>query len=324
VDHPFPVEQKQMLILAVVVLYKQTPQQSETMRSLMRVFAEDPKLSESIRVLVWDNSPVPSEAVDLPFVLETAHSERNVGTSGSYNYAMNLASSRGCPWLLLLDQDTSITLQFLLTMVGYGRTLLDQPEVATVVPYIFSHGTLVSPRRLLSFNRVQQIDPTTAGLCKDLAYAVNSGTLLRVSALLEMGGYSDEFWLDLSDVYVFRSLHRRGRYMYLAADLRVEHSIASMDFDKEMSPQRYRNFLAAESAYVDLFLSPVERASQILRLLVRTFRQYRRYHNKIFSRIALEYLLQRLFLTRPQRLKRWRAQLRQRDIPAIADGKTVG
>ena len=32
-----------------------------------------------------------------------------------------------------------------------------------------------------------------------------------------------------------------------------------MDFDKEMSPERYRNFLAAESAYVDLFLSPLER-----------------------------------------------------------------
>ena len=128
------------------------------------------------------------------------------------------------------------------------------------------------------------------------AYAVNSATLVRVTALREIGGYSDEFWLDLSDVYVFQAIHRKGKYMYVAGDLRVEHSIASMDFDKEMSPERYRNFMAAESAYIDLYLSPLEQPAQLLRLFVRTIRQYRRYENKIFSRITWEYFLQRLFL----------------------------
>ena len=46
---------------------------------------------------------------------------------------------------------------------------------------------------------------------------------MRVAALREVGGYSDEFWLDLSDVYVFQAFHRRGKYMYIAGDLRVEH-----------------------------------------------------------------------------------------------------
>jgi GT2 family glycosyltransferase len=237
---------------------------------------------------------------------------------------MEVAESRGCPWLLLLDQDTTVSAEFLRAMVGYSEQFRDTTEVAAVVPFIFSHGTLVSPRLLLSFNRVRQIPVTFSGLCKDNAYAVNSATLLRVSALREVGGYSEEFWLDLSDVYVFQALYRKGRYMYIAGDLRVEHSIASMDFDKEMSPERYRNFLAAESAYIDLFLSPLERSAQLLRLLVRTIRQYRRYKNKVFSRIAWEYFLQRLFLTRAGRLERWRAQLRKRDIPAIADGQLIG
>ena len=112
---------------------------------------------------------------------------------------------------------------------------------------------MVSPRRLLSFNRVQQIPVTFNGLCKDKAYAVNSATLMRVTALRDVGGYSEEFWLDLSDVYVFQEFYRKGKYMYVAGELHVEHSIASMDFDKEMSPERYRNFMAAESAYIDCF-----------------------------------------------------------------------
>jgi GT2 family glycosyltransferase len=225
---------------------------------------------------------------------------------------------------LLLDQDTTVSEQFLQGMIGYGEKFRETPEIAAVVPFIFSNGTLVSPRRLLSFNRVRQIPVTFSGLCRDKAYAVNSATLMRVNALRDVGGYSDEFWLDLSDVYVFQAFHRQGKSMYIAGDLRVEHSIASMDFDKEMSSERYRNFLAAESAYVDLFLSPLERASQLLRLFVRTVRQYRRYENKTFSRIAWEYFLQRLFLTRAGRLQRWRQQLRKRDIPAIANGHTIG
>jgi len=313
-----------MQILAVVVLYKRLPQDSQTIQSLIQVFESNPRLSAPVRVLLWDNSPTPATDVSLPFAFELGHAGRNVGTSGAYNYAMELAGSLGCPWLLLLDQDTTVTEQFLQGMIGYGEKFRETPEIAAVVPFIFSHGTLVSPRRLLSFNRVRQIPVTFRGLCRDKAYAVNSATLMRVNALREVGGYSDEFWLDLSDVYVFQAFHRQGKSMYIAGDLLVEHSIASMDFDKEMSSERYRNFLAAESAYVDLFLSPLERASQLLRLFVRTVRQYRRYENKTFSRIALEYFLQRLFLTRAGRLQRWRQQLRKRDIPAIANGHTIG
>jgi hypothetical protein len=97
-----------------------------------------------------------------------------------------------------------------------------------------------------------------------------------------------------------------------------------MDFDKEMSPERYLNFMAAESAYFDLYLSPLERGAQLLRLFVRTVRQYRRYENKIFSRITWEYFLLRLFRRRAGRLNRWREQLRKRDIPAISNGQIIG
>jgi GT2 family glycosyltransferase len=313
-----------MQILAVVVLYKRSPQQSQTIQSLIEVFAGCPALTASVRVLLWDNSPVPAAGVSLPFAFDMSYAGRNVGTSGAYNHAMELAESFGCPWLLLLDQDTTVSEEFLRAMIGYSEKFAEAPAIAAVVPFIFSHGALVSPRRLLSFNRVRQIPTTFSGLCKDKAYAVNSATLMRVTALREVGGYSEEFWLDLSDVYVFQAFHQRGKYMYIAGDLHVEHSIASMDFDQEMSPERYRNFMAAESAYVDLFLPPLERSSQLLRLFVRTIRQYCRYKNKIFSSIAWEYFLQRLFLSRAVRLKRWREQLRKRDIPAISEGRMIG
>jgi GT2 family glycosyltransferase len=310
-------------IVAVVVLYKRRPESSETIKSLAAVFDRNPELLRSIQVLVWDNSPTAIDHPDFPFPCDYRHAGRNVGTSGAYNNAMEFAEAQGSPWLLLLDQDTSVSHEFLPRMLEYGHLLEDNPEVGSVVPFIYSHAQLVSPRFLLSFNRNPQIPLTFHGICRKKASAVNSSTLMRVAALREIGGYSEEFWLDLSDVYTFQAMYFKGRYIYVASDLVLQHSLSGMDYDKEMTCERYRNFLAAESAYVDLYSSPVERAAQLLRLFIRTFRQYRRYKNKAFAALAFKYFLQRLFRRRSARLRSWRQQLLKRDLPVMSAGQIV-
>jgi glycosyltransferase involved in cell wall biosynthesis len=311
-------------IVAVVVLYKRLPEQSQTIESLAKVFAAKPQLLDSIRVILFDNSPASLEHVNLSFPASYHHAGRNVGTSGAYNYALEFAEAEAIPWLLLLDQDTTISAEFLPRMLEYSHLLQEQAQVGSVVPFVYSHGSLVSPRTLGSFNRIRQIPPTFSGICRDKAYAVNSATLMRVSALREIGGYSDEFWLDLSDVYVFQTMYRKSRYLYIAGDLTLQHSITSMDFDKDMAPERYRNFLAAESAYVDLYSSAPERAAHLMRLLARTLRQRRRHRNKVFSKLTFEYFRRRLLDSRAKRIRTWRQQLLQRDIPVLEDGQIVG
>ena len=313
-----------MQIVIVVVLYKRSPSQSQTINSLAAVFERNPELLGFFRIFIWDNTPNVSGQPVIPFPADYRHGSRNLGTAGAYNQALEFAESLGSSWLLLFDQDTAVSEDFLPRMLDYSKSLEDVTEVGSVAGFVYSHGALVSPRRLARFNQVRPIPRTVQGVYRRLAYAVNSATLMRVSALREIGGYSDEFWLDLSDVYVFQAMYRRGRYIYLAGDLEVQHSIASQDFDNEMSPERYRNFLAAESAFIDLYLSPLERIAQLLRLFVRTVRQYRRYENKIFSRITWDYFCRRIFQSRATRILDWRKQLARRDLPAIEDGRVIG
>ena len=237
---------------------------------------------------------------------------------------MEFAESVGAPWLLLFDQDTTVSQEFLPRMLEYSQRFQDNLEIATVVPFICSHGTLVSPGGWADSIRTSKFLPPFAGIYKHKAYGVNSATLMRVAALREIGGYSEEFWLDLSDVYAFQAMYRKGRYMFIAGDLHLQHSIAALDFDKEITPQRYRNFLAAESAYVDLYSSPLEQVCHLLRLLARTVRQYQRYQNKTFAKICWEYFCRRLFHNRMERILGWRKQLAQRDIPIIEDGRVIG
>ncbi len=311
-------------IVAVVVLYKRALERSQTINSLASIFASDPGLLGSINVVLWDNSPRAIDPLHLPFPCQYTHAERNLGTSGAYNYAMERAEAEGSPWLLLLDQDTTLSAEFLPRMIQYSFLLQGQTDVAAVVPFIFSHGSLVSPRTLGRFHLIRKIPLTFNGICRRPAFAVNSATLMKVSALREIGGYSEDFWLDLSDVYVFHAMYRKGKYLYVAGDLTLQHSITSMDFDRDMAPERYRSFLAAESAYLDLYSSAAERALHLLRLLARTLKQRRRYRNRVFSQITFEYFCHRLFDSRAARIRSWREQLVQRDIPVIEDGQVVG
>jgi GT2 family glycosyltransferase len=311
-------------VVAVVVLYKRLPEQSQTINSLAAIFASTPTLLGSIQVLLWDNSPKAVGQLSLMFPCQYRHSGLNVGTSGAYNYAMEFAEAQGSPWLLLLDQDTTLSAEFLPRMLEYSHLLEGRKEIGTVVPYIYSRGSLVSPRNLGRFNHTSQISPPFDGVSQHKAFAVNSATLMRVDALREVGGYSQDFWLDLSDVYVFDAMYRKGRYMYVAADLMLQHSLTSTDFDNDMAPERYRNFLAAESAYVDLYSSAPERAVHLLRLLGRTYRQRRRYRNPVFSNMTFEYLCRRLFNTRAKRIQSCREQLAKRDLPIIEEGQVVG
>ena len=279
-----------MQIVAVVVLYKRLPEQSQTIDSLGKVFLSQPQLMNSIQVILFDNSPTALDQVQLSFPCKYRHAPRNVGTSGAYNYAMELAEAEQIPWLLLLDQDTTVSAEFLPRMLEYSGSLQEQTEVGSVVPFIYSHGELVSPRTLMRFNRIGRIPSTCSGILRQKAFAVNSASLMRVAALREIGGYSDEFWLDLSDVYVFQAMYRKGRYLYIAGDLKLQHSITSMDFDNDMAPERYRNFLAAESAFVDLYSSAPERAAHLVRLLARTVRQRRQYRNRVFADMTFRIL----------------------------------
>jgi GT2 family glycosyltransferase len=310
-------------ILAVVVLYKRKPEHSQTLTSLADVFARQPGLLESIEVLIWDNSPAPLDQLALSFPCDYRHGKRNVGTSGAYNNAMEFAEARGSSWLLLLDQDTTVSEGFLPRMLEYSHSLQSSPEVGSIVPFVYSHGHLVSPRQLRSFNRNLQIPLSFHGVFRNKGYGINSSALLRVAALREIGGYSEEFWLDLSDVYTFQQMYWKGRFMYVAGDLVLQHSLSGEDYDREMTIERYQNFLAAESAFVDLYSSRIERLAQIYRLFRRTFRQYRRYQNKAFAGLAWRYFLQRLFHRRAARLKSWRQQLKKRDIPMMSEGRLV-
>jgi GT2 family glycosyltransferase len=310
-------------ILAVIVLYKRTSDQSQTIQSLARIFVSHPGLHDSIDVLVWDNSPFPLEAQRLPFPSEYRHAAQNAGVSGAYNGALETAQDLSYPWMLLLDHDTTLTSDYLLGIEAYSRKLESRSEIGAIAPFLLDRDQTISPARIHAFGNTILHRPFS-GMHAGKLYAANSGTLMRVSALKEIGGYDERFWLDYSDIVTFSNLDRRGRRLYVAGDLELQHVISSNDYDGMMSARRYRNFMSAEDAYCNLYRGNGGNFIQTLRLFARVIKQYLKLRNKEFSRITWEYFLARIFLRKSRRLMRWKRQLVKRDLSLVGDGHAVG
>ncbi|AFL90563.1 putative glycosyltransferase [Terriglobus roseus DSM 18391] len=303
-------------ILAVVVRYKTALSDSQTIAGLAEALV-DPELSRDVAVLLWDNSPAPLVDPQLPFAFQYGWTEQNLGTAGAYNQGIALAAEHGIPWMLLLDQDTDLTADFLRSMLRHSRALHGDSNIGSIVPFIRSYGQIVSPRRFRPLNRNTPVERNFTGLLREDGYAVNSASLMRVSALQEFGGYSNDFWLDLSDVYAFQQMYQRGRRIFVAGELELNHAIAGMNFQQEMVPERYETFLAAESAYLQMHRSRFENFVQTLWLPLRALRQWRQYRDKRYAKITWRYFIMRLTKPPATRLQIWREQLRgRRSIPA--------
>jgi len=300
-----------MRVLAVIVLYKRSPERSQTLVSLGAAFERHPEALKSFRVLVWDNSPAALTSPLLGFPFEYYHSSKNAGTAGAFNGARKLAETMGIPWLLLLDQDTTIPEDFIPKIAAYSQRFAEEPEVAAVVPLLWCRGQLISPNRLANFYRVLPVPRTSHGTYyREQLFACDSATLMRVSALREAGGYDEGlFWLDFSDIYVFAAFHRSGRSVYIASDLRLEHSLSTTDYANDMTPQRYRNFLAAEGAFLLLYGSRWDNVALTIRLLARAAKQFLRHPDKVFAKMSWKAFLGRVLLAKAPRMKRWKEEL---------------
>lgn len=305
-------------ILVIVVLYKMPLTESQTIQGLLQAFASYPELHDSLSVLIWDNSPTPLKDAEPLSAFTYKHSQENLGLSGAYNRAMKIAEAMGCQWLLQLDQDTAIPAEFLPQMLKLGCRFLNRPEIAAIVPFLVDGDRILSPFKVL-FKKRTPLDKPFEGVYPGEVSAANSGTLMRIDALEQIGGFNEDFWLDFSDVVVFHLLHLHGKRIYIAGDLLLKHKIAVLDFKKSMSPERYLSFIAAEGAFWDTYGTVTERAFHTLRLLERAIRQKRRFNDSTYAKITLAYFFRRLFLSKKYRLRWWKLQSLQREMPIVSE-----
>lgn len=253
ISHQSSVER---FILAIVVLYERAPEDSQSLTSILQILGQNPRLAQCFSLIVYDNSLEPhalemSASVPITYMHEPA----NAGLARAYNFALKHAEDAHQEWLLLLDQDTTLSSRFLDELIECAQGLRDHGAIASIVPKIMLGSRTLSPEA----NFLQRIRRPFAryygmvkvdyeGAEKEGLVAYNSGATLRVSALQSIGGFPEEFWLDYLDHAVFHALSARRYRMHVMREV-IAHKPSQAEIGNVLE-WRLRNVLAAQTLFV--------------------------------------------------------------------------
>lgn len=259
-------------ILVVLVLYQKAASSSTSMVSFLRALDES-GLASQFRLLVYDNSPVQSvlpESIPIPF--SHIHDPANGGLFRAYTAALELAEKDGNEWLLLLDQDTVLDATYLKTLWLNLPEAVGDTRCAAMVPKLLSRNKIISPARVLWGGGAIPVNKKFTGTPPWEITALNSGTLLRASAIRTVGGFNPGFWLDYLDHWVFNRLHRAD-YSVCVVDAVLLHDL-SVEKMGNMSVSRYINIIIAEGEFYKCCKSRAENLFYCFRLFWRAVKMF--------------------------------------------------
>lgn len=250
-------------VLAVLVLYGRRPEEAVSWTTILSLLGRDGPL-QLAHCVVHDNSPERLAVVPPTIGISVCWTPENTGTAGAYARAADAVRTHGCDWLLLLDQDTDLPLDYL---DRAARVLGEQPEAAALVPRVWHGRDLVSPATIRKSGGVRPA--VTPMAHAGILTAISSGVVMRSTAFASVPPFPRAIWLDYVDHWIFLSLARSGSAVGLI-DADLQHDL-SVRTPAALSPARLDGILAAESAFNDA-MTGGRRGWLRLRRLIRAAR----------------------------------------------------
>lgn len=194
-------------LLLVIVLYKQPLWESNSFKTLI-------KDNFDLPLFIYDNSPLPQHRQDefganVKYVSDIS----NPGLSFANNRAADYAKSMGYNWMLLLDQDTLFPPHII---EEYLKAVEQNPDIKLFVsPMKLDKGLYMSPVKV-RFHIARPAKTTPQGIVSLKKYApIDSGQLINVNALHEVGGYNEKVPIDFCEYQFHRRLLKKYNVFFV-------------------------------------------------------------------------------------------------------------
>ncbi len=257
--------------LAVLVLYRMSAGVSPAYRSIRQVLDASPEACAAIELMLCDNSPEYQKAPP-EFKGAYLRDPLNPGLAKHYNAALQAARARDIPWLILLDQDTTVNSTYLTELLATAPHTAE--PVVALVPKLMEKGVVQSPRHPPGLRREIPFRMEVHGVLPERVHVYNSGAALRVAALEAIGGFPEQFPLDFLDHTTFHLLQSRGGSIFALRAV-LAHELSGNRADRHNDPafwQRLRRVRDAEYAFYHAHGTPRERLLCSRRFLLRAGR----------------------------------------------------
>jgi len=231
-------------LIAIVVVYNQNLEKSETLASLNKA------VKEGLDVIIYDNS-TESSKVNLSLFdrlnIRYFHNPSNPGICAAYNFGFNEASKSSKDWMLLLDQDTVLSDNYF-DCLSISLKGLDS-NIVSIVPNVTSklRKRILSPLKIYAGGFLRSLE-IKSGIISDRCTAINSASLVNIKFIYDIGGFNETFKLDMLDYWFYREVYNKGKQVLLL-DTEIIHDLSVDDFNTYMSIKRYKELLISEQVF---------------------------------------------------------------------------
>ena len=203
---------------------------------LTRQCLESLELSRGVEVhpvLVDNRSPgdVPGWVAEVPGI-RFHRAESNLGFTGGNNTAFSLIEGSDIPWIFILNNDTTVTPDTIVTLVSF---LKGDAAAGIVTPPVFyadspdrvwSAGGRFSPLRML-FR--QDLYPCRDDLPEEPVgtdFASGCAMMMSASLFSELGGFREDLFIYYEDGLLCRRVTGSGRRIFLHPGGEVLHYVS--------------------------------------------------------------------------------------------------
>jgi hypothetical protein len=228
---------------AVIVLYKRLLAESDTFRTLTSALDHGGVAPDAFELIVYDNGPEPQSLPAWRWPIRYHHDPSNGGLVPAYNVALECCREAAVEWLLLLDQDTRLPADYVVTFRDAVQWV--ESRTAALVPKVRTAGGVTLPIPTF-FGVTGYLDPLSdfVGLHDSGLATINSGSFVRAPFVLSRGGYPATYSLDAVDSWLFAQVYRAGGNVFVMPAL-IDHEI-SVEHVHGVNLDRWRSIVDAE------------------------------------------------------------------------------
>ena len=226
-----------MNITISLVAYAQKFTETESFESLLRM---SDIIKNKLNIIVFDNGSTDYSDVALPsgfHSLSYIYNKDNVERGTRIAYETSLTQ-----WLMLLDDDTSLTEDYLSLLLAELGSKIRDTEIVAYCAKIYDGVTQISPTASETLDML--LFPKEAGVYKQDISGISSTLTLRKAFIEDIGGFSKEFPLDYLDHWLFSQIIFNQKKVEVL-NCQLNHQLSVQDLSS-LSEERFYSIFSSE------------------------------------------------------------------------------
>ena len=239
---------KEPLIYIITVNFNTSDHTIELIKSLREINYKN------YRIIIVDNGSEILDYKKLKCIEEDSiiiRSDINLGFSGGNNIGIKRAIEEGSEYILLLNNDTTVEKDFLLTLVES----IKRNDADVVCPKILNYydkriinyagGDIIPYKGAVNIYGLGEYDSKKYDVCKEVTFAHGCCMLISREALIACGGLEDSYFLYFEDTDLSAKLKAIGKKIIYEPKALVYHkeSISTKRFSDNYQYYFCRNRL---------------------------------------------------------------------------------